>query len=135
VLRSALTLARAFTKIPTFSSHAACASSLRVSSSSRVRSSSYSSSTATVVGVSAAGLGGGGVGRGLHKANTDKSTTHQETTIRNVEALPSRSMHPVGAHRHRHPVRWRRPTAIDRTLIPGMFPTVVIVGHLPSKNA
>jgi hypothetical protein len=63
--RSALTLVRAFSKIPTFSSHAASASSLCVGSSSNVRSSSCNSVAATAAGVAVVGLGGRGGGRGL----------------------------------------------------------------------
>jgi hypothetical protein len=88
--RSALTLARAFFEIPTFSSHVASYSSLRVSSSSHVRSSSYNSSTTTISDVDTAGLGGGGGG-----ANKDKSTMHQETSsaaIRNGQN-PTFSQH------------------------------------------
>jgi hypothetical protein len=93
--RSALTLARAFSEIPTFSSHAMSASSLHMSSSSHARGNSCNSSTTVVGGIIVVGLGGGGGGRGMHKANTDKSTMHQETSSAAVRSgrSPTFSQH------------------------------------------
>jgi hypothetical protein len=76
VSRSAVSMVRAFSKILTLSSRVASASSLRVISSSYARSSFYNSAATAASGVAVVGLGGG-EGRGLHKANAEKSRTHQ----------------------------------------------------------
>jgi hypothetical protein len=68
-------------EIPVISSHVARASSLRMSSPSHARSSSCNSSTVVGVGITMAGLGGGVGGRGLLKANTDKSNIAVGNTL------------------------------------------------------
>jgi hypothetical protein len=71
------------------------ASSLHMSSSSHARGNSCNSSTTVVGGIIVVGLGGGGGGRGMHKANTDKSTMHQETSSAAVRSgrSPTFSQH------------------------------------------
>jgi hypothetical protein len=83
-------------------------------SSSCVRSSSSSSSAANAAGVATAGIGGGEGGRGLHKANADKSTTYQEissATIRNGQRHRVRKGKVLGS-------RWRtRKNQVDKPLL------------------
>jgi hypothetical protein len=78
------------------------------------------------------GLGGGGGRSGLCKVNVDKSTTRQETSsaaIRNGRS-PTFSCHAANG---------RPPSSssseVVAALVPGMFPTIIVMGHLPSKDA
>jgi hypothetical protein len=81
VLRSALTLARALSESPAFSSRAKSASSLLVHSTSLMRRSSCNSSTTATAGVTTAGLGGGGG----EEACTKQMRTNQQRIKKSVQ--------------------------------------------------
>jgi hypothetical protein len=40
----------------------------------------------------------------------------------------------MGIYRHRHLLRRRQPTIVAGTLVPGVLPTIITMGHISSKN-